>query len=148
MPDTTKLPEEMAANLADRFENAPFNKKLGVKGVLFERGRAVLALDFADENITVSDIVHGGAIAGLVDCAATAAAWTTIDNPTEYNGITIDLTLNFIASARSSAIQADAYIIRQGRSITYLECTVTDTDGQVISKSLVTYKLSKIRPDF
>lgn len=140
------LPGKFASALKQRFEASPFNRKLGVRGECFEVGRAVLRLDFATENTTVADIVHGGAIAALVDCAATAAAWTTVDDPPSHRGITVDLALNFIASGRSAALLADARVIRRGRSITYLECTVTNEEGEVVSKALVTYKLSRIAP--
>ena len=139
----TQLSEEHAAQLKHRFENAPYNKKLGVIGERFERGRAVLSMEFVEENVTIGNIVHGGAILGLVDCAATAAAWTTVTDPTDYRGITVDLTGNFISSGRGEALVADARIIKQGSTLTYLECEVTNEAKEVVSKSLITYKLSK-----
>lgn len=135
---------ELVAVYTDRFENAPFNKKLGVKVEAFERQHAVLSMEYVPENTTVKDIVHGGAIAALVDCAATAAAWSTIDDPLAYRGITIDLTLNYLASAHACTLMADAKILKQGKTVTYLEVTVTGQNGESVSKSLVTYKLSKI----
>lgn len=139
-----QLPPEVVQAFKERFAASPYNKKLGAEGVLFERGRAAFKLAYAEDNTTIMNIVHGGAILSLVDIAATAAAWTTVDNPFEYRGITVNLTLSFIAAGRSQALTAEASIIRQGRSLTYLESTVTNEDGDVIAKALITYKLSKI----
>ena len=55
----TELPAQRAAALKRTFENAPYSKKLGVTAVRFELGRAMFVLDYAPENTTVEDIVHG-----------------------------------------------------------------------------------------
>ena len=138
------LSEDRRVAIKNQFENAPFNKKLGVSGRHFEYGRAVLALEYSDDNTGMANIIHGGAILALVDCAATAAAWTTVEVARDYRGITVDLSGNFIAAGRSQALTADAKVIRRGGSLTFLECTVTNEDDDVVSKSLITYKLSKI----
>ena len=142
MSEVSLTPEHVAA-LKERFENAPFNKKLCVAGEIFEKNRAVLRMDFREDHVTVGDIVHGGAILGLIDCAATAAAWTTVSDPQDYRGITVDLTGNFIASARGESLRADARILKQGKTLTYLECEVTNEADELVSKSLITYKLTK-----
>jgi uncharacterized protein (TIGR00369 family) len=139
-----RMDDERARAMKALFENAPFNRKLGVEGVLFEPGRAVLKMPFTPENTTIADVVHGGAILALADMAATAAAWTTVEEPAKHRGITADLSLSFIAAGRSQTLSADARIIKQGRSLTYLEVTVFDEAEEVVAKSLVTYKLSRI----
>ena len=128
-----------------KFEQAPYNKKLGVKVDDVAFGKCRMRLEYAEDNITTADITHGGAIAGLIDCAATAAAWSTIAAPESYRGITINLTLNYIASGRGSLF-ADAVILKQGKTITYIDCTVEDSNANLVSKSLITYKLSKFTP--
>ena len=135
---------ERAQAMKALFENAPFGKKVGIEGVLFEPGRAVLRMPFQPENTTIADVVHGGAILALADMAATAAAWTRIEEPAKHRGTTADLSLNFISAGRSQALSADARIIKQGRSLTYLEVTVFDEAEEIVAKSLVTYKLSRV----
>lgn len=138
----TPLDPQRAEMMRARFEEAPFNSKLAVRGDKFELGRAVLSIDYAEENTTVVDIVHGGAIAGLIDCAATAAAWTTVEDTAPMRGITIGLVVNYVAAARSTAIYADARIVRQGRSITHVDCVVRDDGDSIVATSSVIYKLS------
>ncbi len=137
--------DERPSEFLREFDNAPFHRKLGAVGTTFERGRAVMRLDHSESNTTLPDRIHGGAILALIDCAATAAAWTTIDKPEDYQGTTVGLTTNFIAPGRSQALSADARIVRQGRTLTHLECVVTDADGGTVAKALITYKLSRIK---
>lgn len=140
--------ESARADLLKRqFEGSPFSKKLGVEAVRFEPDRAVLRLPYSEANTTVADVVHGGAVLSLADIAATAAAWTGVPNALEYRGITVDLSLTFIAAGRSQALTADAQVVRRGGTLTFLEVTITDEGGEVVAKALATYKLSKVRAD-
>ena len=142
---TETLPQDRSEVLKKQFETSPFGARIGVRGVRFEHGRAVLELPFDPDNTTVADIVHGGAVLSLADIAATAAAWTTVENAFEYRGITADLSLSFIAAGRSQTLTADARVIRRGGTLTYLEVDVTNEDAEIVAKALVTYKLSRIR---
>lgn len=133
--------------LKQQFEGSPFSRKLGVEAVRFEQDRAVLRLPYSEANTTVADVVHGGAILTLADIAATAAAWTGVPNALEYRGITVDLSLMFIAAGRAQALTADARVVRRGGTLTFLEVTVTDEGAEIVAKALATYKLSKVRAD-
>jgi uncharacterized protein (TIGR00369 family) len=138
-----ELEEFVFHALKDQFEGSPFASKLGVEAVHFEDGRAVFKLPFTEDNTTIADVVHGGAILTLADIAATAAAWAGIENPADHRGITADLSLTFLSAGRSQALTADAQILRRGKTLTYLEVDVKNEDGEAVAKALVTYKLSK-----
>lgn len=139
------LTDTQRARLATQFELSPFSRKLGVQAVAFEPDRAVLKLPFAEENTTIADIVHGGAILTLADIAATAAAWTGVDDPQQYRGLTADMSLSFVSAGRGQALLADAQVIRRGATLTFVEVTVRDEAGEAVAKALVTYKLNRVR---
>lgn len=139
----TGLTDTQRARLATQFEGSPFSRKLGVQAATFETDRAVLRLPFAEENTTIADIVHGGAILTLADIAATAAAWTGVDDPQQYRGLTADMSLSFVAAARRQALLADARVIRRGGTLTFIDVTVSSESGATVAKALVTYKLSR-----
>jgi uncharacterized protein (TIGR00369 family) len=141
----------MNVNGGDRFieelAGAVFVRHLGMVVDAIEPDRAVLTLPFDQEAVTVEDIIHGGAIASLIDTAAVAAAWSTVDFEGERpHGATVSLTVNYLASARSQGITADARVQRRGSRIVFLEVTVTGTDdGSVLATALVTYSLAAPR---
>jgi uncharacterized protein (TIGR00369 family) len=141
----------MTARGGDQFieelAEAVFVRHLGMEVEAIEPDRAVLTLPFDEEAVTVQDIIHGGAIASLVDTAAVVAAWSTVefegDRP---HGATVSLTVNYLASARSQGITADARVQRRGSRIVFLEVTVTGADdGSVLATALVTYSLAGAR---
>jgi uncharacterized protein (TIGR00369 family) len=124
----------------DAIVGSPLGRHLGMTLVEVEADRARLALPFAEHNVTIGDIVHGGAIVSLIDAAGTAAAWATDQLPENLRGTTVSLTVTFLAAARARELTADARVIRRGRSLCYLEVDVTD-GATPVAKGLITYKL-------
>src|SRR5436305_2041206 len=68
---------------------SPFGTLVGVEPEAIERDRVRLRLRFRPEVTTVGDVVHGGAIASLVDVAATAAVWSGADLERSQRGTTV-----------------------------------------------------------
>ena len=90
-----------------------------------EDDRAVLVLPFAEEVVTIGDVVHGGAVSALVDTAAMAASWSAIEFDGEPpKGTTVGLTVDFLAAARAQNLVADARVLRRGRSLCFCEVKV------------------------
>ena len=73
-------------------------------------------------------LVHGGAIASLIDSAAVLAikaASTDI-----IGGATVSMTVNYLAPAQQIDLIAEARILRRGRSIVFLDVDVLAPDGE------------------
>jgi uncharacterized protein (TIGR00369 family) len=135
-------PPAGGAELISRFlEVSPFVRHLGLRLERLEPDRALLAMPFGEPLVTIDDVVHGGAVSSLIDTAAMAAAWSTPEVPENLRGTTVGLSVQFLAAARGRELVADATVIRGGRSLCYCDVAVTDGDGQLVAKGLVTYKL-------
>ena len=91
---------------------------------------------------TIGDTVHGGAISGLVDSAATASFWASSSIPAGSRGTTIGFSVNFVAAGRGSDLLATARVRRRGREVSTGEVSVRDGDDREVAVALVTYKLS------
>jgi uncharacterized protein (TIGR00369 family) len=138
MPD----PNEPAALL----ERSAYARKLGITCVSLGPDHAVYAMPFDPGNVTVVDIVHGGAMLSLADVAATAAAWTAVTDPDRHRGLTISLSHVFLSAARSTDLKAEARVMRRGSSICFIEVDIRhcDTD-ELVGRANVVYKLSRFR---
>jgi uncharacterized protein (TIGR00369 family) len=126
--------------LAAAFESAGFGQLIGARVEEVETDRARVVLPFRNEVVTLADIVHGGAIAALVDIAATAAAWSTVEDMSKARGTTIGFSISYLEAARGKDVVAEARVIRRGKQIIYLEVVVSSDDREV-ARGLVTYKL-------
>jgi uncharacterized protein (TIGR00369 family) len=104
-------------------------------------GVATLTLPFTKELITIGTVVHGGAIASLIDTAATVAAWSDAELPAKVRGTTVNLIVAYLAAAQQEDLQATARVLHRGRSLVYLDVEVKGASGKAIAKGLVTYKL-------
>jgi uncharacterized protein (TIGR00369 family) len=136
----------MAANeeiIRQAIVASPLATLLGIETVEVAPDLVRVRLPFRSEVTTVGDLVHGGAIAALIDVAATAAFWTGADLARNPRGTTIGFTVNFLAPARSSELIADARVVQRGRSISVGEVDVTGVDGRPVARALVTYKLDQ-----
>jgi uncharacterized protein (TIGR00369 family) len=100
---------------------------------------AVLRMPFAAHNVTIGDVVHGGAIGALIDTAGMAAAWAN-DEPAGAGGGTISLNVDYAAPARATDLTARAVAYRRGGTTCFCEVTVTDAGGQVVAKGLMTHR--------
>ena len=121
---------------------SPYGKLLGFSLVSAEPDRVRVRLPYRVEVTTLGDTVHGGAISGLVDAAATAAFWAHPAASPQARGTTIGFTINFVSAGRGQDLVAEAHVRRRGREICTGEVSVTDAAGREVAVALVTYKLS------
>ncbi|MFU8814364.1 MAG: PaaI family thioesterase [Pseudomonadales bacterium] len=127
-------------------ELSAYAVKLGITCLSTAPDHAVFSMPFCPDNVTVGDIVHGGAILSLADVAATAAAWTTIAEPDRHRGLTISLSHVFLSAARSADLEAEARVTRRGNSICFVEVDIRNREtGESVSRAAVVYKLSRHR---
>jgi uncharacterized protein (TIGR00369 family) len=129
--------------IAEFLKHSKFVRHLGMELGSIEDDNAVLVLPFAEEVVTIGDIVHGGAVTALIDTAAMAASWSAIEFDGEPpKGTTVGLTVDFLAAARAQDLVADAHVLRRGKSLCFSEVKVTgDDDSTLVATGLVTYKL-------
>jgi uncharacterized protein (TIGR00369 family) len=128
--------------ITEFLKHSPFVTHLGMELREIEDDRALLALPFRDEVVTIGDMVHGGAISALVDTATMAASWSAIEfDGTPPLGTTVGLTVDFVSAGRAVELLADARVIRRGSSLCFCEVKVSPAEGDLVASGLVTYKL-------
>lgn len=137
---------ELESIIRGAIAGSPLAHLLGIDVASVDDDRVALRLPFRAEVTTVGDLVHGGAIAALVDAAATAAAWSRAELARNPRGTTIGLTLNYLAGAHGEDLTATAQVIQRGRSVLVVEVDVRSATGTAVSRALVTYKLDHRDP--
>ncbi len=118
----------------------PFQALLGLQLDTVRPEFCRIRLPFTSELRTTGDVVHGGAIATLIDSAGVIAAWSDAD-PSATRGATADLSVSYLLAAHAVDLIAEARVIRRGRSLVFVEVDVISSTGERIAKGMVTYKL-------
>ena len=121
---------------------SPYGRMLGLVLESCEPDRVVVRLPYRSDVTTLGNTVHGGAIAGLVDAAATAAFWAKSGLSASSRGTTIGFSLSFLSAGRGVDLLADARVRRRGKEICNGEVVVRNAAGADVAQAIVTYKLS------
>ncbi len=122
---------------------APFGRLVGLSVEALEPDRVAIRMPFRPEITTFGDLIHGGAIASLIDTAATAAAWYGADADKVSRGTTVGFTVNYLTGGRGTDLIADARVVKRGKSLCVCEVKVRPAgeDEALVACALVTYKI-------
>jgi uncharacterized protein (TIGR00369 family) len=120
---------------------SPFVRALDLQLEQIGDGTARLRMPFDEERTTYGDVVHGGAIAALVDTAVMVTAWAGAPLPDQMRGATVSLSLEYVDGGRGEDLVASGRVLRRGRTLCFCEVDVTGEDGRTVAKALATYKI-------
>ncbi|HYB36191.1 MAG TPA: PaaI family thioesterase [Mycobacterium sp.] len=127
--------------IAQFLPQSPFVAKLGIVADMLGGDQVRLRLPWDPSNVTIGDMVHGGAIATLADLTVMAAAWCGVEAPPELRGVTVSMALDFIAPARRTDVIGVGRVLRRGRSLVNCEAEIVDPQDRLTAKALATYKV-------
>ncbi len=112
---TTLNPPYVAA-LKEAIDSSPYFQLLGMKLTEMKVGLAVFDLISADDHLQPFGYVHGGAIASILDAAASWAVFGEL-GPNQWQ-TTVDLKINYLAPVTSGQrLKAVGRSIRVGRTL-------------------------------
>jgi len=136
MNQDTLSPDEIAY-LHATFETVPYAKLLGMGLGELGRGEASVHLDVRHDLKQNRGVVHGGAIASLLDTAAAFAAVTILEPGERVT--TTDLTIHYLRPVGAGRLTARAKIIRSGRRISVLSAEVFDSNKTIVATAVTGY---------
>jgi len=120
---------------------SPLVAHLGLRLDSIGTDEATLVLPFRPELVTMDDVVHGGAIASLIDTAGMAASWADDAEPESPSGSTVTLNVNYLSAARGQDLTARAVVTRRGRNMVFSEVRVTESTGRLVATGSVVQRL-------
>ena len=132
-----EITPEVMGKIRAKFELNHFPKMVGIEIDDIEPGRARLSLDVVEKHRQLQGIMHGGAIATLIDTAVAFAIVGASEPGAKFT--TIELKINYLSPIVEGRVIADARLIRDGKRIVVAECDVFDAAGKLAAKGLLTY---------
>lgn len=110
---------------------SPFPAHMLMKLDAIAFDHAVVSMQTDTCHLQAYGIIHGGALATLID---TATFWAVFLRLPEGDGlVNVDLKLNYLKPVTDGALTATGRCIRAGRSLSYAEAGVTDAAGQLVA---------------
>jgi len=132
-----QLNEAQLARLREIFGRIPYVRLLGMELVGVARGEARVALEVREELTRNEGLMHGGAVASLMDTASAFAVMSLLE--AGQSTVTIDLMIHFLRPVLRGRIEARARVLRAGRRIATLSIDTTDGAGKLTATATTTY---------
>ena len=117
----------------------PFVMHLKIQTDELGEGRARLSLPIEPHLTNSLGTAHGGVIMSLLDVALCTAARTL--HADSMGVITIDLSASFIGGASGARLFADARVLKDGRSMSFVEGEAKNEDGSLVAKAIATVRV-------
>ena len=117
----------------------PFVSHLKVLTEELGSGTARLSLPIEPHLTNSLGTVHGGVIMSLLDVAVCTAARTL--HPESTGVVTIDLSASFIDGGRGAKLFADARVLKDAKSMTFVEGEAKNEDGAIVAKVIATVRV-------
>ena len=133
----TPLTDAEMLRLREAFARIPYVRLLGIEFAGAERGAATFTLNVREELTRMEGIMHGGAIASLLDTAAAFAVLTLLE-PGQRT-VTVDLTIHYLSPVTEGEIRAHARVLRAGRRLVIVSIEARDRADNLTAIATTTY---------
>ena len=134
-----KTENDRLAFTRDYQKKIPFLSHLKIQTEELGDGTAKLSLPVEPHLTNSLGTVHGGVIVSLLDVALCTAARTL--HPESLGVITIDLSTSFIGAGSGERLLAEARVLKDGRSMSFVEAEARNADGSLVAKAIATVRV-------
>ena len=126
----------------EHMREQPLFQGMGFSKILeFSRENQSIKIEYIAEprHCHSGNIVQGGYVTGWIDSAMAHSVMIPTDF--KFSPLTLELKITFLKSANPGIVIAGAKVIKLGKSIAFVEGTLTNESGDLIAKGTSTNKL-------
>jgi acyl-CoA thioesterase len=117
----------------------PFVVHLGLTTESLGEGSARLSMPLPKHFTNSLGTAHGGVIMSLLDVALCTAARTL--HPESIGVVTIDMSTSFIGGGSGGKLIADARVMKDARTMSFVEAEAKNEDGSLVAKAIGTVRV-------
>ncbi|MBI3840319.1 MAG: PaaI family thioesterase [Planctomycetia bacterium] len=132
-----KFIETQRQDLIESAKDFPFFELMGIELVEIEPGRAKMRMAWRKDLCQPAGILHGGAMASLVDTSVAHSILLTaryLQAKAKGAGlVSVDLRIKYLRPVSSGLVICEARAPRVGRQITHTTAVVSDADGKEVA---------------
>jgi uncharacterized protein (TIGR00369 family) len=134
--------QERWSSYGDWPEQAHFARLVGVEVEELRRDYARMRLPWRAELNQPSGLMHGGAIATLIDTVVVPAIGTAYPDPRPFS--TIELAVRYLAPVRSEDLVAEGWITRRGKRVVFCEVEVRTATAVKVASGNSIYVIGSV----
>ncbi|HVS66896.1 MAG TPA: PaaI family thioesterase [Thermoanaerobaculia bacterium] len=138
--DFEPVAPEVVEGIREGMQRGPYLGFLGIEIEEVRMGWAQMRLPYRRELDQPGGVVHGGAIASLLDTVVVPAILTTFQFPRRM--LTLDLNVHYLTAAVAEDLIAVGWMRKSGRSIAFLAAEARKASGEVVAHAEMTYKVT------
>jgi len=106
---------------------------VGFQAKAIKDGRALVTLAAGPQHANPMGTLHGGILCDIADAAMGMAFASTL--APEESFTTVELKINFFRPVWQAQLTAEGVVVQRGRTVGFVECTVTDEENHLIAKA-------------
>jgi len=133
----TELDPARVARARAAFASVPYAKLLGLELGEIGPDEVTIHLVVRDELLQNQGVVHGGAVASLIDTAAAFAVLNQLE--LDERVTTTDLTIHYLRPLSSGRLTATARMVRSGRRLFVLSVEVRSDQARLLATAVTSY---------
>lgn len=124
------------------FNSIPYWKHMGIEMREMTPGYVKLSMKAEHQLTQMAGVLHGGAIASLMDSAMGAAVLSL--NMPRARGVTAEMKINYISPVLpGEEVQAEARVINNGNTLSVCTVEVRNMEDRLVSFGTATFMLFK-----
>jgi acyl-coenzyme A thioesterase 13 len=123
---------------------SPAGNWMGFTLEQIEKGKAVISLDVKKEMTNPYGNIHGGMMSLVID---EAIGWAVVSLDTDNYYTSLNLNVDFLyAIKQGERLKAVSEVIRAGKKIIHVECSVYDMQERLLAKAASNLIVTGMRP--
>ena len=132
-----KLTAAQKKRVSSALAEVPYARLLGITLKQIEPGIATLEMPVRKQLTQNHGVVHGGAMASLIDSATAFAIISLLEGDEKVT--TVDLTISYLRPVTRGKLRCTAKVVRAGRRLIAVSADVFDDSQKLVSTALSTY---------
>ena len=121
-----------------------FPQMVGIEVEELRRDYARMRLPWRSELNQPQGLMHGGAIATLIDTVVVPAIGTGYDTPRPFS--TIEMAVRYLGPVRKEDLVAEGWVTRRGKRVVFCDVEVRTTSSVVVATGNLIYIVGSTPP--
>jgi uncharacterized protein (TIGR00369 family) len=125
--------EQIQMILRGELAPPPIARLIGFELTSIEPGHAVVELEAHERHANPMGTLHGGVLCDIADAAMGMAYASSLEAGETFT--TLELKINFLRPVWTGKLVADGRVVKGGRTVGLVECTITDDRDRLIARA-------------